>query len=83
MKLLVVLLALALLVWLVVGSSRRRTKQARRDRPAAPAADSVAQVEGMVACAHCGVHLPTSLALAERGKAYCSAAHRDAGPAKP
>ena len=83
MKLLVVLLALLLLVWLVVGSSRRRSKQARRDPPAAPAAGPVAQVEGMVACAQCGVHLPTSLALTERGKAYCSAAHRDAGPAKP
>lgn len=80
MKLLVVLLALVLLVWLVVGSARRRNKQARRDRPAAGPA---AQVEGMVACARCGVHLPTSLALAAGGRVYCSAAHRDAGPAEP
>ena len=83
MKLLVVLLALALLVWLVVGSSRRRTKQARRDRPAAPVAGPAAQVEGMVACAHCGVHLPASLAVNTLGHAYCSAAHREAGPRTP
>lgn len=83
MKLLVVLLALLLLVWLVVGSSRRRSKRARRDRPAAPAAGPAAQVEGMVACALCGVHLPSSLALTAHGQTYCSAAHRDAGPAKP
>ena len=83
MKLLVVLLALLLLVWLLVGSSRRRsTRQARRDPDAASAPASAAQVEGMVACAHCGVHLPSSLALTGRGQPYCSAAHRDAGPAK-
>jgi uncharacterized protein len=29
----------------------------------------------MVACAHCGVHLPRSEALVQDGKFYCSAAH--------
>ena len=80
MKLVVVLVALLLLVWLLLGSSRRRTRsdqdsksQSRSSRPAVP-------VEGMVACAHCGVHLPSSAALLARGNAYCSAAHRDSGP---
>jgi len=80
MKLVVVLLAVLLLVWLVLGSSRRRAKDARRD---APAATPTPEPEGMVACAHCGVHLPGSLALQFDGQSYCSAAHRDAGPRAP
>jgi len=31
-------------------------------------------------CAHCGVHLPLADAVVERGIAYCSEAHRLAGP---
>lgn len=37
--------------------------------------------EKMVTCAHCGVHLPESDAIREGGRAYCTRAHRDAGPA--
>jgi len=37
----------------------------------------------MLACAHCGVHLPASLALRAQGHSFCSAAHRDAGPRAP
>jgi len=78
MKFVVVVLAILLLVWLLLGSSRRRAKEARREDP--PAAQGPPQVEGMVACAHCGVHLPGSLAVQSRGLAYCSVTHRDAGP---
>lgn len=82
-KLVIVVLALLLLVWLVLGSARRRAKDARREDAAAPAAQPAEQVEDMVACAHCGVHLPTSLALWGQGRSYCSAAHRDGGPSAP
>jgi uncharacterized protein len=78
MKALVVLLALLLLAWLLFGTARRHGRGARRDNAKAP--DSNSAVEEMVACAHCGVHLPASLALQAKGRAYCSAAHRDAGP---
>jgi len=54
-KLLVVLLALLLLVWLLFGSSRRRTRDARRDSPSKPAPGPAAKIEDMVVCAHCGV----------------------------
>ena len=40
---------------------------------------SPAVVQAMVACAHCGWHLPHSEALAHAGQHYCSPAHRDAG----
>ncbi len=80
MKLVVVLLALLLLVWLVLGGVRRRAKGSRREGVAAASARPAAQAEGMVACANCGVHLPASLALLARGQAYCSEAHRDSGP---
>ncbi len=81
MKVLVVLLALLLLGWLLFGSTRRRGRDTQRDSTGAP--NDVAQVEDMVACAHCGVHLPASLALPAQGRSYCSAAHRDAGPRPP
>jgi uncharacterized protein len=77
MKLLVVVLALALLGWLLFGRSGKRSGRAQGSpRPPPP-------LEGMVACAHCGVHLPTSEALLAHGRSYCSAAHRDAGPSAP
>jgi len=78
MKFLLILLVLMLLVWLLFGSSRRRGLGTRRDGSAAPAPGPAA--EHMVACAHCGVHLPASLALRYEGRSYCSVAHRDAGP---
>lgn len=78
MKFVIVMLAVVLLVWLVTASSRRRGSATRRAKPAAPA-----QVEGMVACAHCGVHLPGSLAVHGGGQPFCSAAHRDAGARAP
>ena len=83
MKLVVVLVALLLLVWLLLGSSRRRGRSDRDAQPRARSSRPAAPVEGMVACAHCGVHLPSSAALLVRGNAYCSAAHRDSGPSAP
>ena len=80
MKIVIVIVAVLLLVWLLLGSLRRRAKDARHDRaPTAPRSGKPAQVEGMVACAHCGVHLPGSLALRQGEQVFCSPAHRDAG----
>lgn len=79
MKAVVVLLAVLLLVWLVLGSVRRRAERQRPpDPPAAPRRPAPV-IEGMVACAHCGVHLPASQALVAQDQTYCSAAHSDAG----
>lgn len=56
--------------WKKRNESQSRNDSAPLDRPP----------EKMVTCAHCGVHLPESDALLDGGRAYCNAAHRDAGP---
>jgi uncharacterized protein len=74
LKLLLMGLAVALLLWLLFGRGGRRAPRFRGgSRSASPA-------ESMVTCAHCGVHLPRSEALAARGLHYCSASHRDTAP---
>jgi uncharacterized protein len=69
-KVLIIALAVALLLWLLFGRARRHDKPPRGTRHGG--------AEEMVSCAHCGVHLPRSEALAARSLHYCSAAHRDA-----
>jgi uncharacterized protein len=44
---------------------------------AKPAQRSPAKPLAMVACAHCGTHLPSSEALQAGGVFYCSAEHRE------
>jgi uncharacterized protein len=75
LKALIVGIAVALLLWLLFGRSTRRGSKGRPPADAARPSDA----EPMVTCAHCGVHLPRSDALAARGLHYCSTAHRD-GP---
>ncbi len=56
------------------GSGRGRSGSQRQERDGE-------RVEDMVRCAHCGVFLPRSEALADRrGNRYCSEAHRQRGP---
>jgi uncharacterized protein len=73
LKLLLIAAAVGLLLWLLFGRSARNGKPPRGDRGGGRGG-----VEEMVTCAHCGVHLPRSEALAARSLHYCSAAHRDA-----
>jgi uncharacterized protein len=42
-----------------------------------PAQRSPAKPLAMVACAHCGTHLPSTDALQDGGVFYCSAEHRE------
>ncbi len=69
-------LVVALLLWWVFGRAPRKANT----RASAP---RDGRAEAMVACAHCGVHLPRSDALTARGLHYCSAAHRDAAEGRP
>jgi uncharacterized protein len=77
LKFLIIAAAVALLLWLLFGRGARKVKPP-------PRASKHGGAEEMVTCAHCGVHLPRSEALAARSLHYCSAAHRDApGDAPP
>lgn len=71
MKALIVLAALAGLVWLLTRPRRlsARPHAERRSASRAP--------ETMVRCAYCGIHLPQADALRGRQGWYCSTTHRD------
>jgi uncharacterized protein len=80
LKALIIGIALGLLLWLLFGRAARQGKPPRNGPSGRPRGGA----EEMVTCAHCGVHLPRSEALAVRSLHYCSAAHRDAqGNAPP
>jgi uncharacterized protein len=76
MKFLVVALVVGVLVWLLTAKARPRqgggTGDARRPPGKTPAT--------MLACAHCGLHLPAADAVLDGSRVYCSEAHQRLGP---
>ena len=72
MKLLLLLLAVFVLIWLVRASVRRHLP------PRSPTAAPPTEPRPMVTCLHCGLHLPGDEALPGRGGVFCDAAHRAA-----
>jgi uncharacterized protein len=72
MKILLFLVAVFVLLWLLRGATGRR----RTGAPGRPHAQAAPQE--MIACAHCGVHLPRDEALPGRGGVFCGDAHRAA-----
>lgn len=77
-KLLLILAATVVLVWLIKRALHGRPG-AGEDAPRAGTDRSRAKGD-LVACAHCGVNLPASEALEASGRHYCGEAHRRAGP---
>lgn len=88
MKYLLVLLVVvvAAMIWL---GGRRRTPadKPRADGKPGPAGAGKAEPgkgaapTTMLACAHCGVHLPQAEALLDsQGRPFCGAEHRQLGP---
>lgn len=78
MKFVLVALVVFIGLWLWLRGLRRTKDDATRAGP--PRAPD-GSPQAMVDCSHCGVHFPAVDALrADDGAAYCSAAHRDAGP---
>ena len=83
MKYLLVLLVVGFGLWSLVtrlrggGGLKRRSSAdpAKSTQPDAAVA--------MVQCAHCGLHLPSTDAVHEGSRLYCSDAHRLLGPASP
>lgn len=72
MKILIFLLAVFVLLWLLRGSQRRNAP------PPAARPGNTNEPQPMLACAHCGVHLPRDEALPGRGGVFCGEAHRAA-----
>ena len=74
MKFVLLVLAVLVLLWMLRSSLRRmrppRTPPPRPTPPGGP--------QTMLACAHCGVHLPSDQALPGRGGVFCDDAHRAA-----
>ena len=78
MKYLLVLLVVVVGLWLLAGrrGSRADPPLAKKQRPPVASPD-------MVACAHCGMHVPAPEALRDAaGRPFCEEAHRVAGPAR-
>ena len=71
MKFALFLLAVLALLWLLRGATRRVPPPAQKTPPPAPP-------QQILACAHCGVHLPRDEALPGRGGVFCGDAHRKA-----
>jgi uncharacterized protein len=77
MKYLLLIAVVVGVLWLVRGRSSRVNPPASKPPQPAQAAKAVSP-QAMVACAHCGLHLPRSEAVAGAQELYCSDAHRRA-----
>lgn len=54
--------------------------QADAEAPRQSNPPPAAEIEQMVPCAHCGLHVPESESVKAGGRVYCSEAHRRLGP---
>jgi uncharacterized protein len=71
MKYLLLIVIVLAAVWLIRGARRRVEAP-----PAAGTSPKPASAQPIVACVHCGVHLPSAEALPGRGGVFCGEAHR-------
>jgi uncharacterized protein len=81
MKFLILFVAMVVLVGMLGASIRRLTGGDKKKRPKEPPPSGSKSIQEMRACAHCGVHLPLPDMVMDGENAYCSPAHRNAGPA--
>lgn len=68
MSRLLLIIAVAVVIYLLVRSFRKQT----------PQQDKTITAEDMVRCAQCGVHLPKGESVQADGQFFCGAEHRDA-----
>ncbi len=73
-------LLVALVVMVAIGIWRNNRRK-EEDAPPPPRRSKQRQVEQIVTCAHCGLHLPASDAVASKDQLhYCCSEHRRLGP---
>ncbi|WP_440109871.1 PP0621 family protein [Acidovorax sp. BL-A-41-H1] len=72
---------LVLLAVLVVAFGIWRSRRRAEAVSSSEARRPLALPQDMVACAHCGVHVPQADAVVLAGHTFCSAEHRDRGAA--
>lgn len=75
MRVLLILILLVIVYW---WASRALDERRRRGKPMRRPAKG----ERMLACAHCGLHIPESEALEADERFYCSKQHRRLGAKK-
>ena len=63
-------------VWLIRGGRRRGLPDAPPQAPVAPPGGDQVASESIIACVHCGVHLPQSEAVSGAAGWFCGEAHR-------
>ena len=71
MKYLLVLAVVFAALWIWRGQRASARPPVARDRPSGPPPDPAR----MVACRHCGLHLPQAEAVADAQGHYCSVEH--------
>ena len=80
-----ILVLLVIVIAVSVWRNRRRAEDLEARRPAPRPGNRLQPPQDMVACAHCGLHLPRSDALvlgaSPQPEYYCSPEHRAQGPA--
>jgi len=81
-KFLLVLLVVGVGLWMLLARLRGPGSGAKDSDAARPTKPGDTEPVEMVVCAHCGVHLPATDALALGTRLYCSDAHRQLGPAQ-
>lgn len=76
MKYLLLIVIVVVILLLARAGQRRVADKAARRPPQPPEPSAGAQP--MLACAHCGIHLPRDESLPGRGGVFCDEAHRAA-----
>jgi uncharacterized protein len=71
-----ILVAIVVAVLFLAKLGRRADKRGGQDAPDKPSTPS--EKQALLACAHCGVHLPANESLPGRGGVFCDEAHRSA-----
>lgn len=76
MKFFLLLALFFVVVWLIRGGRRRDRPGAKPQAPVAPPDAAMDASESIVACLHCGIHLPQSEAVPGDAGWFCDEAHR-------